>query len=362
MRLTTKTKELLQTLRTLMLDERAKARMRDALDAYVDLHELQAPISTRQAIRSPYLSFIYSRTGSSVLAFVLILLIGGGGTAFAAEGTVPGNILYPVKVAVIEPVQGALITSAAGQASWHADLASRRLEEATTLAVANKLNPATQVYLQQKFNTEVDTSNENADVLAASGDTNAALEARSNLEANITAHAEILAVITNHLATTASSTDPTLQGTKTLLASVEQRRREVTEARLALQDATNASTSPALAIATLDQAETNTQSVSSEANADADTNVAPVAAHIDAAQTAISEAKEAGNDSAASSDDAQAAERSSVEASILLQHAALLRAFAPIATTSTSTTATSTEATSTATTSFQRFKGHFELK
>jgi hypothetical protein len=61
------------------------------------------------------------------------------------------------------------------------------------------------------------------------------------------------------------------------------------------------------------------------------------------------------------------AERSTVEASILLKHASLLRAFAPIATTSTSTAATSTTATTTATTTasttpVQRFKFYFGAK
>jgi hypothetical protein len=326
-----------------MMDERAKSRMRAALDAYVDLHELPKPIAARTAIRSPFFSYTsFSRMGTSVLAFVLILLVGGGSAAYAAEGSVPGSPLYPVKVSIMEPVQGALITSAQGQASWHANLASRRLEEATTLAAANKLDPSTQEYLQQKFNTEVDASNQDADALAATGNTDAALDVRSDLEARITAHAEILAVITNHLETTATSTDPTLTGTKALLAAVQQRRQQVTEARLALEDTTNASTS--VAIATLARAEVTTGAVASEANAQDDSSVAPVAAHLTEAKAALTMAKQSKGNATISSDDAHAAERSSEVASILLQHASLLRAFAPASTTA-STTATTTATT-----------------
>ena len=329
-----------------MLDERVKTRMRDALDAYVDLHELQAPIAAHAAIRSPFFSY---NLFSGVLAFVLILLVGGGSAAYAAEGSVPGSALYPVKVSVIEPVQGALITSAAGQASWHAKLASRRLEEATTLAAADKLDPAKQEYLQTKFNTEVDASNQDADALAATGKTDIALDVRSDLEAKITAHAVILGVISEHLETTATSTDPTLVGTKTLLASVQQRRHQVTEARIALEDTANASSSPAIAIATLSRAEVTTRAVSSEAKAKGSSNVAPVAARIMAAKASVSQAEQAKTDAAASSEDSHAAERSSEVASILLQHASLLRAFAPTASTTASTTATTTAKTATTT-------------
>lgn len=325
-----------------MMDERTKSRMRTALDAYVDLHELPKPIAARTPIRSPFFSY---NAFSGVLAFVLILLVGGGGAAYAAEGSVPGSPLYPVKVSVIEPVQGALITSAQGQASWHASLASRRLDEATTLAAANKLDSSKQEYLQTKFNTEVDASSQNADALAATGKADAALDARSDLEARMTAHAEILAVITNHLETTATSTDPTLRGTKALLASVEQRRQEVTDARLALEDGT-ASSSSAAAVATLARAEVTTGAVASEAKAQDDSSVAPVALHISAAKTALRKARQAKIDSAQALNDSHAAERSSEIASILLQHASLLRAFAPAATTTASTTATTTESKS----------------
>lgn len=313
MRLNPKTKEQLELLKTLMLDERDKGRLRDALSAYVDLHELQKPVPARAAIPSPFFSYIYSRSGASVLAFVLILLVGGSSAAYASEGAVPGSPLYPVKVAVIEPVQGALITNAEGQASWHAKLASRRLEEATTLAAENKLDTKTQAYLEQKFNTEVDTSNKDADVLAATGDMNAALDVRSDLEAKISAHAQILAAIDAHYANAATTT---AQSTKTLLASVQKRRIEAVQARLALEDSSRHSgTGGTVAVATMLT----------------HTDAAPKVMSAQADATALTQARDE--------------ERDTEEASILLQHASLLRAFAPVASTTASTTATTTAST-----------------
>ena len=344
MRLNPKTKEQLELLKTLTLDERAKARMRDGLDAYADLHAIAAPIASRAAVRSPFsIPSMFSRAGSGVLAFAVLLLIGGSGVAYAAEGSVPGNALYKVKVAVIEPVQGALITSPAGQATWHASLASRRLEEATKLAVANKLDTETQVYLQEKFNAEVDSSDQAANILSSAGKTEVALDVRSDLEAQITAHAQILAIVTNHLEETASTTatSTTLIGTKTLLASVQQRQWEVVSARLALEDAAQ-NHGAAATVATLARAEIDTKAANTRIRAKAGTAIAPVAERIGDANTAVTMAAQAAPNGQAVAIDAHAAERDSEVASILLKHAALLRAMAPIATTSTTTMATST--------------------
>ncbi len=326
-----------------MLDEPAKARMRDALDAYVDLHEVQGGVPARRAIPSPFFSsFSFSRVGSSVLAFVALLLMGGTGAAYAAEGSVPGSPLYPVKVAVIEPVQGALITSAEGQAAWHANLASRRLEEATKLAVADKLDPSTQTYLQAKFDTEVTKSSENADAVAVTGDTNAALAVRSDLEARITAHAEILTAVTKHLQSEASSTDATtLAGVQSLLATVQARRAEAVEARLALEG--SAGMHASTTIATIAIADTHPAGLTHGASQTRFAKMAP-------APQAYG--PEIPTDAAI---DAQAEARTSEVNSILLKNATLLRAMAPIASTS-STTATSTMATSTEATTSPRFR------
>jgi len=327
--------------------------MRDTLAAYAALHEIQTELPARAVSFPPLSHFLFgnARFGMGVLAFVLILLLGSGSVAYAAEGSLPGSPLYPVKVSIIEPVQGALIPSAAGRASWHADLASRRLEEATTLAAANQLDPATQNYLQEKFNTEVDTSNTDADALAASGDRNAALDVRSDLEARITAHAEILAVIRNHFEATASSTlattSTTLTGTDALLAAVQQRRQEVIQARLVLEGKSDS----AFGTSTMPNgAEVPPGTTRSEVGSTKQQNttpgavsrIKPAAPH--AARAAVHQPEQGMQPSL---DTAHAAKRSSEIASILLQHARLLRAFAPVATTSTSTPHTSKTATTT---------------
>jgi hypothetical protein len=339
-----KTKEYLKSLTAITMSEGVRSRLRNELDAYVDLHAVQAPISIPAipAIRSPF-AFSYSRVGFSAFALVILLLVGGTGAAYASEGSVPGNILYPVKISVIEPVQGALISTTQGQAAWHAQLASARLDEATTLASTNKLDSATQQYLQTQFEAQVNASDAAATSLEASGKVADALDARSDLEARITAHAELLAVVSNHFDETSASSTPTAESTKALLAVVDQRKNDAHDALLALEDTLHSDTTAS--VVTLARAEVTTETV---ANAAADEqNVEPIASRVTAARAALTQAQEAGSGGSLQADqDAHEAERSSQVASILLKHAGLLKAFAPHA---TSTHATSTEAVASST-------------
>ena len=90
-------------LKQLTLDPERKARMRADLSAYADLHTVPEAAS---APASSVLSALLSRTRrfyAGALAALLIVL-GGTQASLAAEGALPGDVLYPIKVAVNEPL------------------------------------------------------------------------------------------------------------------------------------------------------------------------------------------------------------------------------------------------------------------
>jgi hypothetical protein len=74
---------------------------------------------------------------------VLLLLVTGGGATFAAEGALPGDLLYPMKIYVNESVQGVLKVGDARKAKWEAEKTVRRLEEAESLATEGRLSTTT---------------------------------------------------------------------------------------------------------------------------------------------------------------------------------------------------------------------------
>ena len=121
---------------------------------------------------SPYVSktiwsfFKTHRSFAYVLGSVLTFVVAGGGLAYAAESSVPGDLLYPVKIHVTEPIRDVLAVTPAEKASWDATKAVRRLNEAEILANRNKLTPQYQNELEQNFNKNVNDFNNSIRTIA----------------------------------------------------------------------------------------------------------------------------------------------------------------------------------------------------
>lgn len=99
-------------------------------------------------------SVFTGRVPSFALALLLIVTVSGG-VASAAEGTVPGDALYPIKVAILEPLQTSLMFSGVEKSAWQRTLAERRLREAATLARTGALKPAVEAKLRADFEQNV---------------------------------------------------------------------------------------------------------------------------------------------------------------------------------------------------------------
>jgi hypothetical protein len=129
------------------------------------------------------------------IASLLIMVLAGGTVTFAAEGALPGDLLYPVKLNVTEPLQGAMVTGEIPKAKWQAQVAVRRLEEAETLAAQGRLNEATLRTVHDNFREGVQAFN--ASVRSAEEKEPSAdlVNATVDFEADINAHARILSVV-----------------------------------------------------------------------------------------------------------------------------------------------------------------------
>lgn len=128
------------------------------------------------------------------LSLVLVVLVSSG-TAAAAQGTLPGDLLYPVKVSFNEAVEVALATTPVARAEVSAKLAERRVEEAESLAARGELSPEVGEELAANFEEHAQNAEkEVAEVEEA--DPSAAQELRSKLGVSLLAHGEILATLT----------------------------------------------------------------------------------------------------------------------------------------------------------------------
>lgn len=180
--------QFIHTLRSITLSSDMRASMREQLAAYAQMHPVHGT-----AVRSPF-TFLSLRWGMAFATLVLVL-VSGTGVTYAAENSVPGDVLYTVKRKVTEPMLATLATDTETKAKLQTSFAERRLEEATKLAVADKLDAKTSDYLSQEIETAAETSTALAAELEVAGDSDTALAVRSDLEARLSAHAQILAVV-----------------------------------------------------------------------------------------------------------------------------------------------------------------------
>lgn len=122
----------------LSVDE--KNAMKSALLSYMRSHEAEKSVFSVQDISTfPFVRNLRNR--KTLSAFVLAGLLVGGTVSFAAEGTVPGDVLFPVKIHVNENVRGVVAITQKAKAEWKIDLVERRLKEVEALVVIPDASP-----------------------------------------------------------------------------------------------------------------------------------------------------------------------------------------------------------------------------
>lgn len=186
--------EPLHTLKAIRLEDASKERMRAALSSYADLHASETVLPRTGAVVSP-LSAFFSRTRSLYAGALMLTLVVAGGTqaSIAAEGAVPGDILYPLKVSVVEPMALVLSLSPERKAELSAEFASRRVEEAATLASSNKLDTERADELAARFDTHIDELARETVALESKGELGVSLAVRSDLSQKVSERTEEIA-------------------------------------------------------------------------------------------------------------------------------------------------------------------------
>lgn len=182
----------LKRLASITLADSSRTRIRAALSAYADLHAVPeaAPAPVGSSLFGAFLAQSRGLYGGA-LALVLVVALGGQAT-FAAEDTVPGDILYPMKVVVSERMALALAPTER-RATLSAEFASRRVEEAAALEAAGKLDEKAADELATRFEGHVDAVTEETKALEEKGEIAVSLAVRTDLESKLAATVEGIA-------------------------------------------------------------------------------------------------------------------------------------------------------------------------
>lgn len=189
--MTNKLNNLKQESEHIRLSTQEKTLMRSQIFERIDASE------RAQTARRPRTThwFVFSMRYAVSFALVLMLLVGST-TAYAAQGSLPGAALYPVKIYVNENVWGALSVTPEAKASFHTGVAEERLREAEALASQGKLDTATAANLEANFNSHVEQADTIAQDLEES-DPAGAVDAQVTLDSSLAAHSAILEKIGN---------------------------------------------------------------------------------------------------------------------------------------------------------------------
>ncbi len=313
-----------------------RAAVREQLRVYMREHPARIPVWIR--FLQSFERSVYNPSLQFAAATLAILLVGGTGTAFAAQGALPGDALYGVKVNIEEPILGAFATSPEAQANWSAELASRRLSEAEQLAVLNKLTPERATTVSSGFDQAAETFDASVAQLSTSTSNAAAVATiASNMEATLAANTQVLNEISNAVPNTASALKP-------IIANVEERTVSLNSARTAM-DVTAAQTNSdqvqlAAQTALGNAAAQITQAISNTADASSSAASSTASTQVAAAQAQYNSGKEnldQGNYIAA----LESLQAASVEARVVQLHVSLQSQLGTSTTLGSSTTDTS---------------------
>ena len=179
----------------LTMDETSRQEKRAHLFEYTKMRPIRvgsgAPREHVSSNKRGALTFIRRHSMSAVTAVLIVMV--SGGTVAAAETSLPGDILYPVKVHVTEEVRVALAPTPKARAAIAVERAERRLEEAATLALSGKLTDEVRAEIDANFERHVEDAEDSGTQLASSNAQEDASEVRANVGAMRVARENILA-------------------------------------------------------------------------------------------------------------------------------------------------------------------------
>lgn len=205
------------------LSSAEKSRVRNNLVNFIDKNPVRNTNDGRlqytKAVKSPFNNLFLLLTNYKIMPLALIaLLFVGGGVSFAAQGSLPGDVLYPIKVNINEKVETVLNVSSEAKAGLEVRLAERRLEEAEKLTSREDLNEETKEEIKARFDEHASRADQRITAMIETNPS-VALDVVSRFETSLKAHESVLAKLDTK---TEADATRTASATIALKAEVEE--------------------------------------------------------------------------------------------------------------------------------------------
>ena len=128
----------------------------------------------------------------TIIAVLLVAVLTGGGVSVVAENSLPGDLLYPVKININENVVAVFSLTAKAKAEWEVKRVERRLGEAVKLAEKGELKGDVLTKIESNFSAHADRVESRIKMLEEKGDSRAAVELAEKFETSLEAHEDVL--------------------------------------------------------------------------------------------------------------------------------------------------------------------------
>lgn len=190
-------KNLLEQLKDFSLNRDEKKQAKDDIIQHMEDNPVRIDDESRHILQKQsglvglFNSLLTNKTMTGTIVAAAMVLFGGG-TSFAAEGSLPGDTLYPVKTNVNEEVVSMVKVSNKSQAKWDIRRSERRLEEIEDLAADGEIGEEAKEEVQTRLKSHIKEVKDRVKKMEEGGDTESSYEVASGLETSLKAHQNIL--------------------------------------------------------------------------------------------------------------------------------------------------------------------------
>ncbi|KND50222.1 MAG: hypothetical protein AB198_02470 [Parcubacteria bacterium C7867-003] len=201
--LTPEVKGLLESAKKVSLSVEEKSQIKNQILSSIQSAPMPSVEAKKDFVKtsSPYFTVhdFFGLTRHVYLAPALLLLFVflGGGTSYYAQGSLPGDALYGVKLNLNEEVESMLTFSPVATADVNLKQATARLNEVETLSMSGNLTETQSVAIQTNFSKKVEALNKNIEKAKKKGDIEKAEKLVREFEKKIDEHFDAFVTISN---------------------------------------------------------------------------------------------------------------------------------------------------------------------
>ena len=220
--------KIFEVLRSIRLEKREKDAQKRLLLGYMKEHPVSNGEEWRHHFQRSLGAFltkpIIQLQPMPVLVALILMITIGAGVTVAAEGTVPGDTLYPMKIAFNEEIRGVLAFSEESRAEWAVEKTERRLEEIEKLSAEGRLDADVAAQAEVRLQAQIEEAEERAQKFEERKQEHIAAQMHSDLEGRLEAHKEVLLKIRTQVPATDEEVDQILTQVEENLTQAKERR------------------------------------------------------------------------------------------------------------------------------------------